>query len=76
MLYLDSSSNTVVKYPHQEEEEPVVEVERQIYERFQQHSGHEGPLKCHSTFESSIRLEYASNNRLRQYIQAHKVTTK
>lgn len=76
MVYLDSSSNTVVKYPHQVEEEPAIEVERRIYERFQQHGGHEGLLKFHGTFESGIRLEYAGKNGLRQYIQTHEVHTK
>jgi serine/threonine protein kinase len=76
MVYLDSSSNTVVKYPHQVEEEPAVDVERRIYERFHQHGGHEGLLKFHGTFESGIQLEYASKNGLREYMQAHKTNTK
>lgn len=76
MVYLDSSSNTVIKYPHQVEEEPAIEVERQIYERFQQHGGHEGLLKFHGKFESGIRLEYARTNGLRHYIQTHKIHTK
>lgn len=76
MVYLDSSSNTVVKYPHQAEEEPAIEVERQIYERFQQHGGHEGLLKYYGTFESGIRLEYASKNGLRHYIQTHEINPK
>lgn len=76
MVYLDFSSNTVVKYPHQAEEEPAIEIERRIYERFQQHGGHEGLLRFHGTFESGIRLEYASKNGLRHYIQNHKINTK
>jgi len=76
MVYLDLPSNTVVKYPHRKEEEPAIEVERRIYERFQQHGGHEGLLHYHGTFESGIRLEYANKNGLRQYIQTHEVDTK
>ncbi|KAH7317714.1 kinase-like domain-containing protein [Rhexocercosporidium sp. MPI-PUGE-AT-0058] len=76
MVYLDSSSNTVIKYPHQEEKEPTIEVERRIYEWFQKHGGHEGLLYYHGTFESGIRLEYASKNGPRQYIQTHEIDTK
>ena len=76
MVYLDSSSNTVIKYPHQEGEEPAVDVEKRIYERFQQHGGHEGLLKYYGPFESGIQLEYASKNGLRQYIQTHEISTK
>jgi len=76
MVYLDSSSNTVVKYPHQAEEEPAIEVERQIYERFRQHGGHEGLLKYYGTFGPGIRLEYASENGLRHYIQTHEINPK
>ncbi|KAI9846490.1 MAG: hypothetical protein M1837_003910 [Sclerophora amabilis] len=75
MVYLDSSSNTVIKYPHHQEEEPAIEVERRIYERFQQHGGHEGLLKYYGTFESGTRLEYASKHGLRQYIQFHEIDT-
>jgi serine/threonine protein kinase len=75
MVYLDLPSNTVVKHPHQVEEEPAIEVERLIYERFQQYGGHEGLLKYYGTFESGIRLEYASKNGLRRYIQTHEINT-
>lgn len=73
-VYLDSSSNTVVKCPH-EDREPI-EVERRIYERFRQYGGHPGLLSYHGTFESGIRLEYASKNGIRYYMQTHKVDTK
>jgi serine/threonine protein kinase len=77
MVYLDSSSNTVIKYPHQEEEEePAVEVERRIYELFQQYGGHEGLLKYYGPVGPGIKLEYASKNGLRQYIQTHEINTK
>jgi len=68
MLYLNSSSSTVVKHPHQVEEEPAIQVEKRIYQRFQQHGGHEGLLRFHGTVESGIRLEYESKNGLREYI--------
>jgi serine/threonine protein kinase len=76
MVYLDSSTDTVVKYPHQVEEEPAVEVERRIYERFQQHGGHEGLLRFYGAFGCGIRLEYASKNGLRQYLRTHQIQTK
>lgn len=76
MVYLDSSFDTVIKYPYQKEEEAAIEVERKIYERFQQHGEHEGLLYHHSTFESGIRLKYISKNRLRQYIKSYEIDTK
>ncbi|RMZ71793.1 serine threonine kinase [Pyrenophora seminiperda CCB06] len=75
MVYLDSSSNIVVKYPHQVDEEPAIKVERQIYERFQQHGEHKGLLKFYGTVDSGIWLEYASKNGLREYIQTHEINT-
>jgi serine/threonine protein kinase len=76
MVYLDSSTKTVIKHPHQKSEEPALEVERRIHERFQQRGGHEGLLQYHGTFESGIRLEYASKNGLRHYMQNHKINNK
>jgi serine/threonine protein kinase len=70
MAYHDETSNTVIKFPH-EGDEPAINVERQIYERFQQHGGHEGLLRYHGPFELGIRLEYTSLHNLRQYIQIH-----
>jgi serine/threonine protein kinase len=75
MVYLDLPSRTVIKYPHQEEEDAAIGVERRIYERFQQHGGHEGLLKYYGTFESGIRLEYATKGGLRHYIQTHGIST-
>lgn len=74
IVYLDSRSNTVIKCPHREEVEPELDVERRIYERFQQHGGHEGLLQYYGTFESGIRLEYASKDGIRYYMKTHDVT--
>lgn len=76
IVYLDSASNTVIKCPHREEVQPEIDVERRIYERFQQHGGHAGLLQYHGTFESGIRLEYASKDGIRDYMQTHEVDIK
>src|SRR4051812_6210990 len=70
MAYLDKTSKTVIKFPH-EGDELAIEVERRIYERFQQHGGHEGLLQYYGPFELGIRLEYASKHNLRKYLQTH-----
>lgn len=73
MVYLDVANNTVIKYPHQVEEEHAIDVEKRIYERFEQHGGHENLLRYYGTYEAGIKLEYASEHGLRQYLQAHTV---
>jgi serine/threonine protein kinase len=70
MVYLDETSNTVIKFPH-EGDEPSIDVERRIYERFEQYGGHKGLLRYYGTFELGIRLEYTSLHNLRQYFQKH-----
>ncbi|KAF2245247.1 kinase-like protein [Trematosphaeria pertusa] len=73
MAYLDETSETfktVIKFPH-EGDEPAMDIERQIYERFQQHGGHEGLLRYYGTFELGIRLGYTSERNLRQYLKIH-----
>lgn len=62
LVCLDAASNTVIKFARGHELcKPHVEVERRIYERFQQNGGHGGVLQYYGPYESGIRLEYAPN---------------
>src|ERR1700722_6561546 len=45
-------------------------IERRIYERISEHSGHKGLLCYHSPYKSSIRLEFVCNNTLRSFIRS------
>jgi len=65
---LDSSSSTVVKFPHKGCEE-AIRIEIKIYERFEQHGGHAGLLRYLGPYESGLRLELASNYGLRRHLQ-------
>ncbi|KAH8723560.1 kinase-like domain-containing protein [Phaeosphaeriaceae sp. PMI808] len=58
MAYLDETSNTVIKFPH-EGGEPAID----------QNGGHEGLLQYYGPFELGIRLEYASIDNLRTYFK-------
>ncbi|KAE9978410.1 hypothetical protein EG328_001491 [Venturia inaequalis] len=69
MIFLDSASNTVVKSPLSELDRGLIEVEREIYERFTQHGGHEGLLQYAGPFGTGIRLEFASNQGILPYIR-------
>lgn len=68
MAYLDKTSNTVIKFPH-EGDEPAINVEKRIYERFKHHGGHRGLLQYYGPFELGIRLEYAGLGNLRAYFK-------
>ncbi|KAF2241429.1 kinase-like protein [Trematosphaeria pertusa] len=70
IAYLQKTSGTVIKFPH-EGTERAIDVERRIYERFQQHGGHEGLLLYYGPFEIGIQLEYASLGSLRAYFEIH-----
>lgn len=74
LVFLDSSSTTVIKSPHAEDNYALVnvEIERDIYERFAQKGGHEGLLQYFGPVETGIRLEYASNQGILHYLQEHK----
>lgn len=62
MVCLDAPSQTVIKTPHDEQHAASLEVERRIYERFQEHGGHKGILQYYGTFDKhGIRLEFAPN---------------
>jgi serine/threonine protein kinase len=76
MVLLDSSTDTVIKTPHDEDRSQSMTVEQQIYERFVEHGGHKGILIYHGPFESGIRLEYAPNGNLRSYLEDHPVDEK
>ncbi|KAH8707024.1 kinase-like domain-containing protein [Phaeosphaeriaceae sp. PMI808] len=65
----DSSTDTVVKFPNLEEHGEHIQVERAIYERFEEYGSHLGLLQYFGAFESGLRLEFASNYGLRKYIQ-------
>lgn len=70
MVLLDSSTDTIIKTPHDEDRSESMSIEQQIYERFTEHSGHKGILIYHGQFESGIRLEYAPNGNLRSYLES------
>lgn len=68
MILLDTSTDTVIKIPHDDSDTDSLTKEQQIYERFVQRDGHKGILIYHGAFESGIRLEYASHGNIRSYI--------
>ncbi|EUC40890.1 hypothetical protein COCMIDRAFT_107621 [Bipolaris oryzae ATCC 44560] len=60
MVCLDAASQTIIKTPHDETHADSLQVERRIYERFEERGGHEGLLRYHGPFDRfGIRLEYA-----------------
>lgn len=54
MVFLDSTSNTVVKSPLSERDRGTIKKEREIYERFTQYGGHEGLLQYFEPVETGI----------------------
>jgi hypothetical protein len=71
LVCLDAASQTVVKTAHDDDNLCRVEVERLIYERFQQYGGHSGLLRYHGPYDLGIRLEYAPNWRLSTFLRKH-----
>ncbi|KAF4966175.1 hypothetical protein FZEAL_10680 [Fusarium zealandicum] len=65
LVVLDKSTRTVIKTPLDHENASLISRERQIYERFTEKGGHRGLLTYYGTFDSGIRLQYASNYHLR-----------
>lgn len=60
MVCLDAASQTVIKSPLDETHADSLQVERRIYERFQERGSHDGLLQYHGPFDRfGIRLEYA-----------------
>jgi hypothetical protein len=45
MVVSKPGSHFVVKWPHGKSEQRLIDVERRIYERFEQHHSHEGVLR-------------------------------
>ena len=75
MVCLDKSSQTIVKSPPEERLKDYIDVERKIYERFSEHSGHTGILRYCGPYELGIRLEFASNNNIRSFFVTHTKVT-
>ncbi|KAK4039928.1 kinase-like protein [Parachaetomium inaequale] len=71
MVLLDKDTDMVIKSPHDEKSAVALTKEQQIYERFVQRCGHKSILCYHGTFESGIRLEYASHGNIRSYLDDH-----
>ncbi|KAF2469209.1 uncharacterized protein BDR25DRAFT_315650 [Lindgomyces ingoldianus] len=49
-MCLDAASQTVIKTPHDDDKCRRVQVERTIYERFEQRGGHRGLLRYHGPY--------------------------
>ncbi|KAI1002882.1 hypothetical protein K3495_g5323 [Podosphaera aphanis] len=69
LVCLDRASQTVVKFPHGEENKDEIAVEQKIYERLHKHGGYEGLLRYHGPYETGIRLEFACNGDLRSFLK-------
>jgi serine/threonine protein kinase len=69
LVCLDSASTTVVKSPHLEEDAEAIRIEKAIYERFEEHGSHVGVLRYLGSYESGLRLEFASNYDLQTRLQ-------
>jgi len=74
LAFLDPASTTIIKSPHSSDDYALanIEIERKIYERFTQQGGHKGLLQYFGPVETGIRLEYASNQGILQYLDEHK----
>jgi serine/threonine protein kinase len=73
LVVLDDASKIVIKTAIDGGDD-LIQRERKIYERFTERGGHAGILRYHGTFESGIRLEYASNHHLRSFNKKPQVT--
>lgn len=69
LICLDKSSNTVVKSPHDKENNDEIAIERSVYERFKEHGSHEGLLRYYGPYDLGIRLEFACNGNLRRFLK-------
>jgi serine/threonine protein kinase len=74
LVFSDSQSNTVIKSPRSGDGWSIanIQIEKNIYDHFTKHGGHEGLLRYFGPFEDGIRLEYAGNHGLLPYLQKHK----
>ncbi|KAI1128040.1 kinase-like protein [Nemania abortiva] len=75
MVVLDKASNTVIKTPHDHGDAELLTRERQIYERFTKRGGHPGILSYYGTFDSGIRLQFASNYHLLTFNKKNPVSS-
>jgi serine/threonine protein kinase len=71
LVCLDAASKTVIKTPHDDDNCHRVQVEKTIYERFDQRGGHSGLLRYHGPYDSGIRLELAPNWNLSSFLRKH-----
>ncbi|KAF1990327.1 kinase-like protein [Aulographum hederae CBS 113979] len=76
MVCLDPSTTpqTVIKFPHSISDAPAIDIERKIYERFEEHGGHKHIVRYHGTFEHAIRLEYVPNWNFKRYLDTNRET--
>ncbi|KAF1354275.1 kinase-like protein [Lizonia empirigonia] len=71
LVCLDAASQTVIKTPHDDDNSCRVQVEKKIYERFDQRGGHSGLLRYYGPYDSGIRLELAPNWNLSSFLRKH-----
>ncbi|KAK4101923.1 kinase-like protein [Parathielavia hyrcaniae] len=74
LFVLDRASQTVIKTPLWEEDDPLAFREREVYERLTQRGGHRRVLRYHGTVENGIRLEYAPNGDIRAFCRRRERT--
>jgi serine/threonine protein kinase len=72
IVFLDSTSDTVVKSPLSESDGAAIKMEGEIYERFTKRGEHEGLLQYFGPFGTGIRIEFASNGGIFPFLQKHK----
>ena len=69
LVFLDVTSNTVVKSPVTSDDIAYLQAERDIYEHVQNLDDHQGILHYHGIYETGLRLEYACNGNLESYLK-------
>lgn len=72
MIYLDESSQTLVKAPPSDQNKDETAIEHRIYERHSKHGGHDGLLHYYRPYESSVRLNFTYNGDLRSFLEAYR----
>lgn len=71
LVCLDAASQTVIKPPHDDDNRCRAQVEKAIYERFDQRGGHSGLLRYHGLYDSGICLEFALNLAVSSFLKKH-----
>jgi hypothetical protein len=64
LVVRDKASQTAIKTPSCEDDEPLMSREVEIYERLSKRGGHEGIPRYYGAVEKGIRLQYAPNGDL------------